>query len=470
LKKQIDDLLFHFLTVFNFVNSVTTVRIVKKPSVRYTQGAQKMSEDRKLILKMLQENRITIEEAERLLKATEDKAPGASQRASRSSEDTLFDRTAPKVEHFVNSLSSMFDTVSQQLGPTLEKRFEGWFQQKQHKTGQTEAADNTGFETLRRDEQVIPLEANVEKIKLHYTLGDVTVISHAGENIHAALEKRVYSNQVEDKLKYEDLRLESHQEGNTLFLKLAGVEGLTPSKQAEVHLHLQVPASLDLELATDAHDISLSQWSHTQGQVHLLSGSGNLSLQNVALKAIELETRSGNVNAEQASESLKVTTQSGDITLAGSVYKGQLKSASGHVSVSASILDRLNAEGSSSDMQIQVLDGQGSLELSTRSGDIELSGELHKESVLNSASGDLQCDIIVHPAASVSLTTHSGDIDLILRPESQCSVELEARTGDIESRLELADPQTAEHSLKGKKGSGEGVLKAQTQSGDILLS
>ena len=121
-------------------------------------------------------------------------------------------------------------------------------------------------------------------------------------------------------------------------------------------------------------------------------------------------------------------------------------------------------------MQIQLLDGQGSLELSTRSGDIELSGELHKESVLNSASGDLQCDIIVHSNASVSLTSHSGDIDLILRPESQCGIELEARTGDIESRLELDDPQTSEHRLKGKKGSGEGVLKAQTQSGDILLS
>lgn len=427
-----------------------------------------MSEDRKLILKMLQENRITIEEAERLLKATEDKAPGAS----RAPEDTLFDRTAPKVEHFVNSLSSMFDTVSQQLGPTLEKRFEGWFQQKQHKTTKADApgAGGEGFETLRRDEQVIPLEANIEKIKLHYTLGDVTVTSHAGEHIHAALEKRVYSDQVEDKLKYEDLHLESHQEGNTLFLKLAGAEGLSPSKQAEIHLQLQVPASLDLELATDAHDISLSQWSHTQGQVHLLSGSGNLSLQNVALKAIELETRSGNVNAEQASESLKVTTQSGDITLAGSIYKGQIKSGSGHINVGASVLDRLNAEGSSSDMQIQLLDGQGSLELSTRSGDIELSGELHKESVLNSASGDLQCDIIVHSNASVSLTSHSGDIDLILRPESQCGIELEARTGDIESRLELDDPQTSEHRLKGKKGSGEGVLKAQTQSGDILLS
>ncbi len=427
-----------------------------------------MSEDRKLILKMLQENRITIEEAERLLKATEDKMPGAS----RGSEDTLFDRTAPKVEHFVNSLSSMFDSVSQQLGPTLEKRFEGWFQQKQHTPpkGSSNKSDTEGFETMRRDEQVIPLESSIEKIKLHYTLGDVTVTSHAGENIHAALEKRVYSDKVEDKLKYEDIHLESHQEGSTLFLKLAGTEGLTPSKQAEIHLQLQVPASLDLELTTDAHDISLSQWSHTQGQVHLLSGSGNLSLQNVALKAIELETRSGNVNAEQASESLKITTQSGDITLAGSVYKGQVKSASGHLNISASILDRLHAEGSSSDMQVQILDGQGSLELSTRSGDIELSGELHKESVLNSASGDLQCDIIVHPAASVSLTSHSGDIDLILRPESQCSVELEARTGDIESRLELTSAETGEHSLKGQKGSGEGVLKAQTQSGDILLS
>lgn len=421
-----------------------------------------MSEDRKLILKMLQENRITIEEAERLLKATDDK------RGPQASEDTIFDRTAPKVEQFVSSLSSMFDTVSQQLGPGLEKRFEGWFQQKQSKSPSTPSGE--AFETQRRDEQVIPLSPGIEKIKVHYPLGDVSVTGHAGEHIHSTLEKRVYSERVEDQLKYEDLSLESHVEGNTLFLQLKGAEGLEASRHAEVHLELQVPASLDLELSTDKHDIALSQWSHAKGQAHLRSGSGNLTLSNAALKAIDLETQSGNISAEQASEDLKLATKSGDITLSGSVYKGQIKSASGQISVRASILDHLMAEGASSDLQIQVLDGQGGVELSSRSGDIELSGTLHKESVLNSASGDLQCDITVLPHASVSLTSHSGDIDLILRPESQCQIELEARTGDIESRLELSDVQESEHQLKGKTGSGEGVLTAQTQSGDILLS
>lgn len=422
-----------------------------------------MSEDRKLILKMLQENRITIEEAERLLKATEEKG------SPRGSEETLFDRTAPRVEQFVSSLSSMFDTVSQQLGPTLEKRFEGWFQQKHNKTG-AQTAEAEGFETQRKDEQVITLSPDIQKIKAHYALGDVTVLSHGGEHIHACLEKRVYSSQVEDSLKYEDLHLESKIDGNTLFLQLVGAEKLSASSQAEIHLTLQIPASLDLELSTEKHDISLSQWSHTQGQAHLRSGSGNLSLQQAALKAIDLETRSGNITAEQASEHLKVQTQSGDISLSGSIYKGHVKSSSGQVNVRASVLDKLTAEGSSSDLHIQLLDGQGSLDLSSRSGDIELSGALHRESVLNSASGDLQCDVIVHPEASVSLTSHSGDIDLILRPESQCHVDLDARTGDIESRLDLTDLQSLDHQLKGKVGSGEGVLKAQTQSGDILLS
>ncbi len=426
-----------------------------------------MSEDRKLILKMLQENRITIEEAERLLKATE----GGGSSGSRRPEDTLYDRTAPKVEQFVSSLSSMFDTVSQQLGPNLEKRFEGWFQQKKTSTdGPSDVPPADTFETQRRDEQVIPLESNIKKIKALYTLGDVSVTSHPGENIHVTLEKRIYSERVEDKLKYEDLALESHTEGDTLFLKLGDHDNLQPSKHAEIHLTLQVPASLDLELATEKHDISLDQWSHTQGQVHLRSGSGDLNLQNVALRAVDLETQSGSVTAEQASEVLEIKTRSGDIMLSGSVYKGQVSTASGHVNVRASVLQQLKAEGSSSDLQIHLLDGQGGVNLETRSGDIELSGALHGETVLNSASGDLQCDIVVHPQAVVSLTSHSGDIDLIVQPESQCQVEMEARTGDIESRLDLSDKQVSEHALKGKLGSGEGVIKASTQSGDILLS
>ena len=84
-----------------------------------------MSEDRKLILKMLQENRISVEEAEQLLSATEKKGPSVS-----GMKDELFNKTGPKMEQFMGSISSMIESVSQQVGPSLEKRFEGWFQQK----------------------------------------------------------------------------------------------------------------------------------------------------------------------------------------------------------------------------------------------------------------------------------------------------------------------------------------------------
>jgi len=430
-----------------------------------------MAEERKLILKMLQENRITIDEADQLLAALAPSPAAGASSPPPPKEDNIFQKAGPKVDQLMGTLSSMFDTVSQQMGPGLEKHLEGWFQQRAAKTtAATAAADGSTAAEVLEQEEVIPVAAGCKKIKCLHTLGNLIVEGHEGQNIQVTLEKHFTGTHVEDKLKLEDLRLHSQQEDETLLLDLKGAEGFKQADQVAIHLRLKVPASLDLELSTEQSDIILSQLQHAQGQVHLQSQSGDLELHNLALKQIDAKTTSGNIQADQASEHLNLQTQSGDIRLKGSVFEGSIRSQSGSIQVEASIQQVLKVESRSGDLSMNLIDGKGRLDLQSQSGDIELTGTLQQEAVLNAASGDLQCDLVITPAASVSLTTHSGDLDLILRPESQCRLDIEAQSGDVECRLELQQSEKTAHTLQGVLGNGEGTLRARTNSGDVLIS
>lgn len=439
-----------------------------------------MSQDRKLILKMLQENRISIEEAEQLLSALDNKASaGPSAESSSTGRESsnsnifdkagpLFDKAGPKMEQMMGTFSSLIDTVSQQIGPNIEKKFEGWFNQRgAEKDGPKESA-STGFQETHSDQVTLPVDAGSQKLKCFHRLGDLIVEGYEGNQIQAVIEKRITAQRVEDRSRFEDLRLTSRHDGSVMHLELNGADGLKTS-DGTVKLRLRVPASLDLDLRTESQDITLSQISRVQGQVHVESESGDIELSNIALKRLDLQTRSGNISADQASELITIQTQSGDIKLKGSVYEGQVNSASGTIQVEAGVNHLLKLESASGDLNVQLLDGRGRLDLRSKSGDIELTGQIQSEAELQTVSGDLHCDLSLSSGAA-SLNTQSGDVDLILRPGSQCRLEAHAATGDIECRLELQQREASEHALRGILGSGESLVKIQTQSGDVLIS
>lgn len=433
--------------------------------------------ERKLILKMLQENRISIEEADALLGAMENKGnagPADSEAPPRENPHSqqgnpasqIFEKAGPKVEQVMGGLSSLINsvsqTVSQQLGPNLEQRFEGWFKQ-----AKGEKSDEA-FQDVRQQEDLIPVDSGIQQLRCFHKLGELTVEGYEGSQIQTVLEKRINTSRVEDKMRYEDLRLVTRQDGSTLHLELAGSDSVKRS-ECTVNLKLRVPAGLDLDLRTESGDILLSQVSRSDGKARLESESGSLELRSLALKHLELQTRSGKVTADQASELIQIQTQSGDVKLKGSIYEAQLSTASGQLQVEAGIGQQLSAKSQSGDLNIQLLEGRGKLQLQTASGDIEITGALRGESSLQTTSGDLHCDLSIE-GANVSLSSTSGDVDLILRPGSACKLEANATSGDIECRVALQAKEQSEHGLRGVLGEGGADLKVDTVSGDILIS
>lgn len=434
-----------------------------------------MSEERKLILKMLHENRISVDEADQLISALENKsAPGTGSSGTmhniQREAQNIMDKTGPKMEQFMGGLSSMIESVSHQLGPNLEKRFEGWFQQRATANQQASSREAaTRQAESSRSEVNFPLEPGIQKLRCFHWLGEIKVEGSEGSEIQAVLEKQILTERVEQKLKFDELRLVSRQEGPLMMLELAGADGLKPN-DGTVKLVLKLPSKLDLDLRTESHDISLSKLSNTQGQIRLESQSGDLELRDTAIKRLDLHSQSGDIYADQASELIVIQSQSGNLKLKGTVYEGQLSTMSGQAQVEASINHLLKLESRSGDLNVQMLDGRGRLELRSQSGDIELTGSVRSEAGLHTMSGDLHCDLLVEATGAAQLTSHSGDLDLILRPASECKLDLSASSGEIECRLELQQREQSEHALRGVLGSGEGSLRLQTESGDILVS
>ncbi|MGE3727708.1 MAG: DUF4097 domain-containing protein [Candidatus Sericytochromatia bacterium] len=434
-----------------------------------------MSEERKLILKMLQENRITVDEADTLLEALMGKTgPAASPSSAappppaeeRISGENIMKQMGPSIENFMGSVSNLIGSVTSQLGPNLEKTLDGIRQNVASRGASAE--ENTSAEISSAQKLALP--SHCTKAIFHNAWGDIEVTSgESATEIIALLEKKPMRGVTLLDNALDAIQLQLKEEGQIAQISLAGLD-LLKSDQIKVHVKLQVPAALHLELSTQGQDISLVNLSHVQGECHLKSHSGDLRVDQVALKTLELETQSGTIRADQISEQLKATSRSGDILLKGSLYQASLNSASGYLRIEAAVAHSLKAESQSADISLQLLEGKGKLDLQTTSGDIEISGRLQAETSLNSASGDLQGDLSIAPSAAVSLISNSGDIDLIVRPDSQCKLDVASRSGDVECRLSLEGQEVNEHFLQGRIGNGEGTLTARTNSGDVLIS
>lgn len=429
-----------------------------------------MSDERKLILKMLQENRISVEEAEKLLGALD--SPASQHQESKSQaggpqagKDSILEQAGPKVEQFMGSISSMIDNVATQWGPVIEKKFDNWFSQVRPNAPK----HHSDFQETKTTEEVFPAPSESKVLKFKNPWGDVDIEGYDGTHIQAKITKEIGAQSPAELVKFEDVTLSTRSEGEILSLVFENTDGLQFDTTV-MHVALKIPQSLNLDLSSYNYDVSLKNMSATQSEHQINSQSGDISFQNVAAKKLSAISSSGTIQGDLVTEHLHAESKSGDVTLKGSVFEGSAQTKSGFLRFEGAVHQKLSLESTSADISLNLLEGKGQLALKTTSGDIEISGKLEADAQLESSSGDLQGNIEVTGNAQVDMKSTSGDIDLMLEPASNCKLEIDSKSGDIEWRMELSGEESTPHTLRGNMGEGQGLLKASTSSGDVLLS
>jgi DUF4097 and DUF4098 domain-containing protein YvlB len=160
---------------------------------------------------------------------------------------------------------------------------------------------------------------------------------------------------------------------------------------------------------------------------------------------------------------------SGDLSVAGLGGNVRLRATSGDVKIDrASSVDVKTVNG-----DVMVRDATGEVRVRTVSGDakVRMAGSgAHLE--FDTTSGDLEWGGSCGAGCRIDARSCSGDLVLALDPASSFDFHFLSHSGDLDDELHVVPPSGREgvRTARGRFGRGEGVIHAETFSGDLRLS
>lgn len=202
--------------------------------------------------------------------------------------------------------------------------------------------------------------------------------------------------------------------------------------------------------------------------------------------ALEVETVSGNVEAEKIGGYSNVTSVSGNISVADAEEGADTKSVSGKVriidalrkarakTVSGSVyLENISgeAEGKTVSGDIVMRNIMGSVSAENISGRIELAAVAKSESVeAKTISGKVVYEGELERSGSYQVNSHSGNILLRLPKGSHFEIKAKTLSGRTRSDFDLSlTDKLTKKEMRGVVGKGGASLKVSSFSGNIEI-
>ncbi|MFW5745767.1 MAG: DUF4097 family beta strand repeat-containing protein [Spirochaetota bacterium] len=185
---------------------------------------------------------------------------------------------------------------------------------------------------------------------------------------------------------------------------------------------------------------------------------------------VSVTTASGDLWLEDLAGSQTVNTMSGDVTVAslGSTASDaqSVSTKSGDV-IAASLTGEVTLNSLSGDVSVNGF--TGFLRASTQSGDIEVSGG--RGSVqLRAMSGDISAELLEVGEEPVRLTSVSGDALLVVPTDASLDVSAASTSGDADVHLDLEGAERGEHRVRGTYNGGRVRTELSSVSGDVQIS
>ncbi len=288
---------------------------------------------------------------------------------------------------------------------------------------------------------------------------------------------------LETTIRYDDSLsdLQIQCENGTLSIEQSPEHAYQRGHSAAIRISLPAEFCPSFEMDSKLGDIEI-KYPHAD-QVNIKSRTGNIQF---------LVSQCNGSLSLSSLEEILVRTQ----YVQGDVY---LHSVNGDISASLEdIAGNLEIKDVSGDITLRLGSANGSVKVNCASGDIELKAnqcnddvvlytvngdmELHIDSILGNTSfrltnGDLQADInqcenllakaisgdlelnLTDPLGDLELSTTNGDIQLTLPSPARFALDVNSRSGDVESNLDDFENFTA----------GPQLLKISSISGDIRM-
>lgn len=182
---------------------------------------------------------------------------------------------------------------------------------------------------------------------------------------------------------------------------------------------------------------------------------------------VEIRHTSGAVSAHDLHAPVKVNSTSSDVRLSGLQGPVELSLVSGDVAIERSDMKLLSVETKSGDVEAK--DCQGSASIRTSSGSVKLERHKGRTISIEAASGDVEVDLLEAVEGSVTIRAVSGDVKLEVPDGSDCKVSLATLQGMATCRLALEDMAQEGAKISGRLRAGAGTIDLSTVSGDVVL-
>ena len=194
-----------------------------------------------------------------------------------------------------------------------------------------------------------------------------------------------------------------------------------------IDVELTVPRGFDVSVSTASGDLWLEDLAGSQ-TVNTMSGDINVA---------SLGSGSGDVHT--------VSTKSGDVIAAALAGDITLNSLSGDISVNGF---------------------RGVLRITSKSGDIRVS-DGRGSAQLRAMSGDVHVRLLELGDEPLRLTSVSGDVRLIVPKDASLELEARSTSGEVGVQLPLQDESRSEHKVSGLADGGALRAELSSVSGDV---
>ncbi|MEQ1823113.1 MAG: DUF4097 family beta strand repeat-containing protein [Fimbriimonadaceae bacterium] len=394
-----------------------------------------MKEEISRIMKMVQEGKLTPEDAAELIDAfqsdrqeaadipptEEPKSEPTETSADKKAGDPFqgvvdfIENIGREVTHNVN-----WQEISTQVRTGANKGFEALKKAAEEiKAGQFNI---TVFGTAETRDISLPLTVGEGKIvKIENPCGNIKVTGgHETGSVNARV--KVSGSSTEDaKAKADSFTLVIEESEQQILIRQPKQNGLS------VDIVVQIAGKAAIDLKTDSGDIEVRE---NGGNVKVSSQSGDLKLNHV-------------------SGSVDVSVQSGDTNITDSENANvSLESKSGHIAIT-NVSGNLNARCASGELAVKNWTG--------------------KILSVESVTGDVSVDIATPVAGTINIRTVNGDATISVADGGDARVSLSTLRGAVSSSVALEDEARGDQRITGRLGEGTGTLDVSGINGDISL-
>lgn len=397
-----------------------------------------MKDEVRRILKLVQEGKLSADDAAELIEAFEGTASEPEGTGSKPDEGAHPPPPPPKAEDgetIKDPLRSLVEAI-EKLGKEAAKGVNWQEVAKQAKESASKAGETikAGFESVRKGGGFSFLTGGFESreviLPLSFAAGKTLRIDNPCGDIFVSGGKE--KGQVTASAKFRGIGEDVKKQAESYTLIIEESETAVSIRQPDVP-----GLSVDLDIT--------------------LPGSC----------AVEIRSQSGDVEVSATKSNCRIFGKSGDCRVKDVDGQIEISGMSGDISIEDSVATSCSIENKSGDIVLRRL--AGNVNMRTTSGDVELNDCDLKSLAIDGVSGDIHVDMRSPITHAVSVRTVSGNVDVAVPDGSDCRVALKALRGHVSCAIPLQEEARGEGQVTGKLGEGKGTFDVSAVSGDIKV-